>query len=104
MRKSNPALDEVLGSLRAIFDAEMEIAEEGRALEAGQGELKAQLGRLEALLAEVLAGQAELRARLDALEARPGELGRLEDLVLRLVARLPLAGLEAESARREPVN
>ena len=104
MRKTDSSLDEVLGSLRAIFEAEKEIAEEGRALEAGQGELKAQLGRLEALLTDILAGQAELRARLDALEGGRGELGRLEDLVLRLVARLPLAGLEADLVRPEPVN
>jgi len=104
MRKSNPALDEVLGSLRAIFEAEKDIVEEGRALEAGQGELKAQLGRLEALLADILAGQAELRARLDALEGGGRDLGRLEDLVLRLVARLPLAGLGDGPVRPDAMN
>lgn len=104
MRKSNPALDEVLGSLRAVLEAEKEIAEEGRVLEAGQGELKAQLGRLEALLTDILTGQAELRARLDALEGGGRDLGRLEDLVLRLVARLPLAGLRDEPARPDAVN
>ena len=106
MRKADPPLEEVLGSLRALFEAEKEIAEEGRVIEAkvdranaGQGELKAQLGRLETLLSDILAGQAELRTRLDALEGGRRDLGRLEDLVLRLVARLPLAGLADE-----PVN
>ncbi|HYH18467.1 MAG TPA: hypothetical protein VD995_07590 [Azospirillum sp.] len=110
MKKTDPALDEILGNLRVLFDAEKEIAEETRALEArmdrsqaGQGELRAQLGRLETLLADVLAGQAELRARLDALEAQRRDLGRLEDLVLRLVARLPLAGLDVRPPT-DPVN
>ncbi|HEY0833477.1 MAG TPA: hypothetical protein VGE72_06155 [Azospirillum sp.] len=108
-KKTDPALDEILGNLRVLFEAEKEIVEETRALEvrmdlsqAGQGELKAQLGRLESLLSDVLAGQVDLRARLDALEAQRRDLGRLEDLVLRLVARLPLAGLDAQSA--DPVT
>lgn len=104
MTNADPPLNEILGSLRAIFEAEREIAEEGRAIEAGQGELKTQLGRLESLLTDVLAGQAELRARLDALEGGRHDLGRLEDLVLRLVARLPLAGLGDGPARPGPVN
>jgi cyanate lyase len=110
MKKTDPALDEILGNLRVLFAAEKEVAEETRALEArmdrsqaGQGELKAQLGRLESLLTDILAGQAELRDRLDALEAQRLDLGRLEDLVLRLVARLPLAGLDAR-APDDPVN
>ena len=97
-------MEEVLGNLRALFEAEKEIAEGSHSIEAGQGELKAQLGRLETLLTDVLAGQAELRARLDALEGGNRDYGRLEDLVLRLLARLPLAGLMDEASRHEPVN
>lgn len=100
MRKADPALEEVLGSLRVLFEAEREIAEEGRAIEAkvdrtnaGQAALKAQLDRLERLLADVTAGQAELRARLNALEGAGSDVDQLKDLVLRLLARLPLAGL-----------
>jgi hypothetical protein len=104
MKKADPSLDEVLGSLRAIFEAEKEIAEESRIIEAGQGELKTQLGRLEALLTDILRGQAELRGRLDALEGGHRDLGRLEDLVLRLVARLPLAGLAGEPKHLDPVG
>jgi len=105
MRKNDPPFEEILGSLRSLFEAEREVAEEGRVIEtkvdrthAAQGELKAQLGRLEVLLTDILAGQAEMRDRLDALESQQREHGRLEDLVLRLVARLPLAGLSAEGA------
>ena len=64
MRKVDPSLEEVLGSLRALFKAEKEIVEEGRVIEAkvdranaGQGGLKAQLGRMEALLADILANR-----------------------------------------------
>ena len=103
--KHEPSLEEVLGNLRTLLEAEREVAEESRVIEAkidrsqaGQGELRQQLGRLEILLADVLAGQAELRRRLDAIEDRRSEAARLEDLVLRLVARLPLAGLGAEAA------
>ena len=103
MRKADPALEEVLRNLRTVFEAEKEIAEEGHVIEAGQGELKAQLGRLESLLIDILTGQAELRARLDALEGGNRDLGRMEDLVLRLVARLPLAGLADEPARPVPL-
>ncbi|WP_448191161.1 hypothetical protein [Azospirillum sp. sgz301742] len=104
MKKTDPSLEEVLRNLRAVFEAEKEIAEESRVIEAGQGELKVQLGRLEALLADILDGQAELRARLGALERGDRDLGRLEDLVLRLVARLPLAGLAGEPAQPDGVN
>lgn len=104
MKKSDPSLEEVLRNLRAVFEVEKEIAEESRVIEAGQGELKTQLGRLEALLTDILTGQAELRSRLDALEGGHPDLGRLEDLVLRLVARLPLAGLAGEPAQIDPVG
>lgn len=104
MKTRDASLQEVLGNLQAIFGAEKEIVEETRIIEAGQDALKAQLGRLETLLADVLAGQAELHARLDALEGGNRDLGRLEDLVLRLVARLPLAGLVDSDARPESVN
>lgn len=97
-------MEEILGTLRSLFEAEKEIAEESRIIEAGQGELKAQLGRLEVLLTDVLAGQAELRARLDGLEGGRRDLGRLEDLVLRLVARLPLAGLDDKSTALAPMT
>ncbi len=104
MRRTDPPLEEILGSLRSLFEAEKEIAEESRIIEAGQGELKAQLGRLEIMLTDILAGQAELRARLDGLEGGRRDLGRLEDLVLRLVARLPLAGLGDETSGPAPTT
>lgn len=70
MTTADPALQEVLGSLRALFEAEKEIAEEARLTHAGQCALSDRLGRLEGLLTDVLAGQAELRARLESLDER----------------------------------
>ncbi|WP_029009595.1 hypothetical protein [Azospirillum halopraeferens] len=94
--KHEPSLEDVLGNLRSLLEAEREVAADCRpaAPYAMGGDLNHQLIRLERLLADVLAGQADLRRRLHAIEQGRTDASRLEDLVLRLIARLPLAGLD----------
>lgn len=95
-KKTDPTMDELLGNLRSLFETERELVEEGRAIdakldrsaarhEAGQGEVRAHLLRLESLLEQVLDGQTRLNRRLDALEAQRTDALRVEDVLLRLL-------------------
>jgi len=96
IKKPDPTMDELLGSLRSLFEAERELVEEGRAIdakldrsnalhEAGQGEVRAHLLRLEAMLEQVIDGQTRLNRRLDMLEAQRLDSVRVEELLLRLL-------------------
>lgn len=100
MREQEPPLEDILRNLHALFETEKEIVQDARTLgrrldrsEAGQGETRELLGRMEELLGRVLDNQSALLVQLESLVAERREVDRLEDLVLRLIARLPLAGM-----------
>lgn len=99
MRDHEPPFEDILRNLRSLFESEKEMMHDARALgrrlersEARPAETRELLGRVEDLLVRVLENQTALLAQIEAMAADRRELDRLEGLVLRLLARLPLAG------------
>lgn len=88
-KKTDPAMDELLGSLRSLFETERERLEESRAIDAGQADMRVHLVRLETRLEQVLDGLTRLNRRLDALEAQRHGAVRVEELLLRLLGTDP---------------
>ncbi|WP_448202539.1 hypothetical protein [Azospirillum sp. sgz302134] len=100
MREQEPPFEDIIRNLQALFESEKEIAHDAHALGlrldrsgAGQGETRELLRRMEDLLGRVLDNQSALLTQVEALAAERRTVDRLEGLVLRLIARLPLAGM-----------
>ncbi len=100
MREQEPPFADILRNLHALLESERDIVQDARRLgrrlersEAGPGETRLLLGRMESLLGKVLENQSTLMGQLESLAAERGAMNRLEELVLRLIDRLPPGGL-----------
>lgn len=100
MRDHEPPFEDILRNLQSLFETEKGMVDDARALgrrlersETGSAETRELIGRMEELLVRVLDNQTALLAQIEALAAGRREVDRLEGLVLRLIARLPLAGM-----------